>query len=83
MGDRLRTVPGSDCPVCHRLPCADCAACRAAFTAGEWTGCLECGGSGRHSTEPRFPCPTCGGSTLMPARDVLNLLGLTPKEQQF
>jgi DnaJ-class molecular chaperone len=82
MHDRLRTVPGADCPVCHQLPCADRAACWAAFAAGEWTACLECGGSGRHSTEPRFPCPVCGGSTLMAARAVLTLLGLDPKEEK-
>jgi hypothetical protein len=82
MRDRLHTVPGSDCPVCRQLPCVDCAACWAAFVAGEWTGCLECAGSGRHSTEPRFPCPLCGGSTLLPARDALTLLGLDPKEEK-
>lgn len=82
MRERLRQVPGSDCPVCHELPCADCAACWAAFAVNEWTACLECGGSGRHSTEPRFPCPVCAGSMLVPARPILILFGLDPKEEK-
>lgn len=82
MRERLRHVPGSDCPVCHELPCVNCADCWAAFVADEWTACLECGGSGRHSTEPRFPCPICAGSKLVPARPVLILLGLNPKEEK-
>lgn len=82
MRERLRRVSGSDCPVCRELPCADCVACWVAFMAAEWTACLECGGSGRHSTEPRFTCPVCAGSTLVPAGPVLILLGLNSKEEK-
>lgn len=82
MRERPRKVLGSDCPVCRELPCADCADCCTAFAAEEWTACLECGGTGRHSTEPRFPCPVCAGSTLVPARGVLILLGLESKEEK-
>jgi DnaJ-class molecular chaperone len=78
----LRKVLGSDCPVCHEVPCANCAACWHAFAANEWTACLECGGSGRHTTEPRFPCPVCAGSTLVPALSILILLGLNSKEEK-
>lgn len=81
MRDRGPIVPGTDCPVC-RQDCVDRAACLAALAAGEWTACLECGGDGRHSTEPRFPCPLCGGSTLMPTPEVLTLLGLDPWEEK-
>ncbi|MGW3140260.1 hypothetical protein [Streptomyces sp. NPDC001139] len=82
MRERLYRVQGSDCPVCRELPCTDCAACWAAFVTNDWTACLECGGYGRHSTEPRFPCPVCGGSKLVPARDVLIMLGLNPEEEK-
>ncbi|MFF3466523.1 hypothetical protein [Streptomyces sp. NPDC002619] len=82
MRERFPMVLGSDCPVCRELPCVDCAACWAAFMANEWTACLECGGSGRHSTEPRFTCPVCGGSAIVPAREVLILLGLDSKEEE-
>lgn len=82
MTERSRIMAGADCPVCRQLPCINPTACSAALAAGEWTACLECGGGGRHSTEPRFTCPVCGGARLVPAGPVRLLLGYDAEGEQ-